>query len=389
MSLDTLVTSMPTGPGFTAALDVPRIARRVSAVIATYNRCPFDPASARLRDNPLTWALDSLLAQAGHALAEIVIADDGSSDYTPAVLNTYLTRRGEVPVRCIRLDEHRGAWAARNAAASAARSRWLLFGDDDCVFAPHYAIGAAYIMDQLSDRDPAAAAVMLPFYYRAARPRQTTPRQQIGRLAPDLAQFATRFHAWPLEYLPDPPRLGHLHGGYAQPRGFEADDGDRRARDLGGRRHCQRAGPGPHVAVAGGEEQLVQLPRPRLPGGDPALAVRDQRGVRGAVLTCLLQRREELIAGQRREAGGRVGQQRAQFLARAVLLHLGLPRVPGRRWLRGARPDPGKIQRGRQPGGLLRHAQALTCSRLCRAAMSAAARPEAHPSSSVARLPRS
>ena len=70
-------------------------------------------------------------------------------------------------------------------------------------------------------------------------------------------------------------------------------------------------------------------------------------------------------------------------------LHLGLPPVPGRRWLRGARPDPGKFQRGRQPGGLLRHAQALTCSRLSSAAKSAAARPEAHPSSSVARLPRS
>ena len=85
----------------------------------------------------------------------------------------------------------------------------------------------------------------------------------------------------------------------------------------------------------------------------------------------------------------RVGQQSAQFLARAVLLHLGLSPVPGRRWLRGARPDPGKIQPGRQPERLLRHAQAPTCSRLCSTAMSAAARPEAQPSSSVARLPRS
>jgi hypothetical protein len=63
--------------------------------------------------------------------------------------------------------------------------------------------------------------------------------------------------------------------------------------------------------------------------------------------------------------------------------------VAGRWWLHGAQPDPGKIQRGRQPGWLLRHVQALTCSRLCSTAMSAAARPEAHPSSSVARLPRS
>ena len=207
MSLDTLIASMTTGPGFTAALDVPHIAGSVSAVIATYNRCPFDPASGRLRDNPLTWALDSLLGQAGHALAEIIVADDGSADHTKAVLSAYLACPGQIPIRVIWLTEHRGAWAARNAAAGAARSRWLLYGDDDCVFTPHYAIGAAYLIDRLRDHDPATAAVMLPFYYRATRPRQTAPRQQIGRLSPQLAQFATRFHTWPLEYLPDPPRL--------------------------------------------------------------------------------------------------------------------------------------------------------------------------------------
>jgi hypothetical protein len=207
MSLDALIDSMPAGPGLTAALDMPRLAGQVSAVIATSNRCPFDPARGRLRDNPLTWALDSLLTQAGHVLAEIVVADDGSTDHTQAVLGTYLSRPGRVPVRAVRLPRHRGAWAARNAAAGAARSRWLLFGDDDCVFAPHYAAGAAYVMDRLRERDPAAAAVMLPFYYRATRPRQTAPSQQIGRLNPDLAHFATQFHTWPLEYLPAPPRL--------------------------------------------------------------------------------------------------------------------------------------------------------------------------------------
>jgi glycosyltransferase involved in cell wall biosynthesis len=207
MSLDALISSMPAGPSLTAALDIPRTAGTVSAVIATYNRCAFDPAHGRLRDNPLTWALDSLLAQAGHALAEIVVADDGSADHTPAVLDTYLSRQGPVPVREVRLASHRGAWAARNAATDAATSRWLLFGDDDCVFAPHYAAGAAYAMDRLSARDPAAAAVMLPFYYRVTRPHQTTPARQIGRLDPALAQFATWFHTWPREYSPDPPRL--------------------------------------------------------------------------------------------------------------------------------------------------------------------------------------
>ena len=140
--------------------------------------------------------------------------------------------------------------------------------------------------------------------------------------------------------------LGAALGGYAQPLSLEADDGGRRARDLAGRRQGQRADPGPRVAVSGGEEHLVQLPRPRLPGRDPALAVRDQRGVRGAVLACLLQRREELIAGHRREAGGRVGQQRAQFLARAVLLHLGLPPVPWRRRFARGAAGPGQDPAG-------------------------------------------
>jgi hypothetical protein len=68
-------------------------------VIATNNRCPFDPASGRLRDNPLTWALDSLLAQAGQAGAEIVVADHGSSEHTQAVLGTYRAGAARCPSR--------------------------------------------------------------------------------------------------------------------------------------------------------------------------------------------------------------------------------------------------------------------------------------------------
>jgi len=207
MFLDTLLSAA--GPDFTAVLDQPHLAGTVSALIPTYNRCPFDPAAGRLRDNPLTWALDSLLAQAGNVLGEIVVADDGSSDHTHAVLQAYLTRPGPVPIRVIRLTRHLGAWAARNAAAQAATSQWLLFGDDDCVFPPHYAAGAAYLLDRLRAGDPAAAAVMLPFYYRSIRPRSTAPADSIGRLAPDLGLFTTGFHTWPLDYLPDPPALDH------------------------------------------------------------------------------------------------------------------------------------------------------------------------------------
>ncbi|MEV4416198.1 glycosyltransferase [Catellatospora sp. NPDC049609] len=195
---------------FTAALDIPETRQQVSALLATYNRCPADPDTA-LRDNPLTWALDSLLAQAGQALAEIVVVDDGSTDHTAAVLEHYRSLPGPVPVRVLRLA-HRGAWAARNAAVAAAEAPWLLFGDDDCVFQPHFAAGAAYALQGLWHRDPHAAAVMTPVYYRALAPREIMPIARIGRLDPPLAEFSTRFNTWPVDYLPQAPLLDSASG---------------------------------------------------------------------------------------------------------------------------------------------------------------------------------
>lgn len=206
-----LLATLSAGAEFTDALSAGPAPGQVSAVVATYNRCPLDPASGRLRDNPLTWALDTLLDQKGHSLAEIVVVDDGSTDHTATVLDR-IAATARIPIRTVRLGRHAGSAAARNAGVAAAAGQWVLFGDDDCVYPPHYATGAAYLMHTLKRRDPATAAVMLPFYYRALRPREILPATRIGRLEPQAARFATGFHAMPAGHLPGLARLDQRSG---------------------------------------------------------------------------------------------------------------------------------------------------------------------------------
>jgi hypothetical protein len=211
----------------TRTLELPATHGRVSALLATYNRCPFDPATALL-DNPLAWALETLLGQAGQALREIVVVDDGSTDHTSTVLAHYQQRTsrrlGGVSLVVVRHDHHQGAAAARNAAINAAGGDLLLFGDDDCVFGPHYAAGAAYAFAAVRERDLNACALTLPFYYRALRPREVVPIGEIGRLEPDTARFSTRFHCLPAEYLPTPPVLDR-HSGLLAPFGVQLVNG--------------------------------------------------------------------------------------------------------------------------------------------------------------------
>jgi len=194
------LAARPADASFAAALDQPGLAGSVSAVIPTFNRCPFDPQT-RMADNPLYWAVASLRAQSGRALAEILIVDDGSDDYTSAVVRHLAREDHPVPVRAVRLAARSGAWHARNTGAAASRSRWLYYADDDCIAAPHAIVGAAYALAKLRHYDPQAAAVMTPCYYRTLRPVAVLPRDRIGMLDIACGDFATGFHAIPADYL--------------------------------------------------------------------------------------------------------------------------------------------------------------------------------------------
>ncbi len=98
-----------------------------SVIVPCWNSAPW-----------LNAALDSVLAAANalapHA-AEIVCADDGSTDATPSIL---AERAAADPrIRVLPLP-HRGVSAARNAALAAARGKFIFFLDPDDTVAPDW-----------------------------------------------------------------------------------------------------------------------------------------------------------------------------------------------------------------------------------------------------------
>jgi glycosyltransferase involved in cell wall biosynthesis len=94
----------------------------VSVVIATYNRAYI-----------LRQALDSVLAQTCRDF-EILIVDDGSSDNTREIVESFRSDR----IRFIRHDRNRGVSAAWNTAIKNAKGSLIAFLDSDDLWKPNY-----------------------------------------------------------------------------------------------------------------------------------------------------------------------------------------------------------------------------------------------------------
>jgi glycosyltransferase involved in cell wall biosynthesis len=90
---------------------------------------------------------------------EVIIADDGSSDETPAVLEK-LAAKTRLDLRILRSERNRGAASARNSAWRASSAPVIAFTDDDCLPTPTWleaglaAIGSADVVQGRTMPDP-------------------------------------------------------------------------------------------------------------------------------------------------------------------------------------------------------------------------------------------
>lgn len=87
----------------------------VSIIMPTYNR-----------EKTIKRALDSLLSQT-YSNIEMIIIDDGSSDNTNEIINSYTDKR----INYIKLTKNMGANYARNYGISVAKGKYITFQDSD------------------------------------------------------------------------------------------------------------------------------------------------------------------------------------------------------------------------------------------------------------------
>lgn len=87
---------------------------------------------AKNRAKTLPYCLESILNQT-YSVNEIIVVDDNSSDDTKAVVGSY-AKRG---VRYEKLENARGAQAARNHGINASKYEWIAFQDSDDRWLPN------------------------------------------------------------------------------------------------------------------------------------------------------------------------------------------------------------------------------------------------------------
>lgn len=164
----------------------------MTAIIPTYNRAPHTPEAD---SNPLGWCLESLIAQEGLGLSEIVVVDDNSGDFTEQVVG-YFSDISPFPIRYHKNSRNFGSSISKNIGISMAKNDWILFLDDDCIFSKYLFFGAGYTFSLLNEN---AAALHLPVYHRKTTP-DPLDMGEIGNVDYEKGVITSNFNGFPLQY---------------------------------------------------------------------------------------------------------------------------------------------------------------------------------------------
>lgn len=169
---------------------------KCSFVFVTYNRCP----NADHQLNPLTWAVQSLMANKGYQPDEIVIVDDCSDDHTA---ENAAELAAHYPGRIVyhRNAVHQDLSASRNTGMILSRNPLVIMGDDDCLYSEYFLPGSVLTYQLLRKTTPHLALINLNVYEKSTYPMVTKPLSEIGKTDFLQMRFSQHFNVFPQEYL--------------------------------------------------------------------------------------------------------------------------------------------------------------------------------------------
>jgi glycosyltransferase involved in cell wall biosynthesis len=181
----------------------------ISAIIPTYNRCPFDKNSENYKYNPLSVCISALLLQRS-SIKEIIIVDDASTDNTKQAwedmsAEAYATKG--IEIKYFKNSERKGSSISRNIGAKHATGKYLFFLDDDCVPTPYLSFIAMIVVKKLEKADKNFAALVLPVYDRASFPRIAPHISDLQKSFLKRGTSSAYLNSVPVEYLTSKDRF--------------------------------------------------------------------------------------------------------------------------------------------------------------------------------------